>query len=1114
MRRRSSGSPFEDEAQGSVSVVQTPPDQSDGANTCDTSPSSRLQVAKDYDRRRESESSDRSRNQDSKTNCSTQVPAPNGNGSSTMIPLHSQRLAVDGSQKLHKLRWSHVRNPWTCTLSTLATTALALLVLLSIIHSYATRQVDTTGCTVPMMNPAFIKLLGFDNEHTRFASKYGLYLYREGGVDEYNEENIGLKGAPVLFLPGNAGSYKQVRSLASEASRHYHDVLRHDHDRLGSGTRNLDFFMVDFNEDMAAFHGQSLLDQAEYVNEALSFILSLYHDPQHSKRDTTLPDPSSVILVGHSMGGIVARTVLTMSNYQANSVNTIITMSTPHARAPVSFDSDLVHTYKQINDYWREAYSQKWANNNPLWHVTLISIAGGGQDTIVPSDYTSLSSLVPDTHGFTVFTSGIPNVWTGMDHLSITWCNQFRKTIVQSLFDAMDVRRSSQTRPRAERMRVFKKWYLTGMEDTAEKTLQQKEPTTLLKLSSDRNSILPQGERLLLRGFGDRGEPQAHLLPIPPQETAGKRFTLLSDQNFDRSKGQNKLEVLFCTVFPLQSGQSTLLSVNMDLSSDDAGSIRLACKNAPEDTITLPASTSSSKFPFDQTPPFSYLEYDLEYLAEHQFVAVIDKSESPSPGWLIAEFSDTSESTISTQMGLGRLIGGGLDIKLPEARPTLMSINVPAMYSSLLAYKLRVENQGCGTKSELFAPLLRQSMSEPHESKFFVNMKEADINLHGIAPFVPPPMREKTTSNGVSFHLWSDPSCNTPLDFSLRVDFLGSLGKLTMRYRTVFAAFPLLVVAIVLRKQFQIYDEQDIFITFMESLNLCLRSSLPVFFLALSLFAMSLATTGALVGGRPSRWRTNATESAVDFTKNDLLLGAQDTFFWFLVPLFGLISVGVCVVVNYAALALTYLLSFLYALLTQTTGYIKHEYKRNSLIPYQFAYVVACIVQLATCTRASWHARETRSNTHHNFYNYAHSILVLMLWVLPINVPVLIVWAHNLAVHWLTPFSSHHNVLSIMPFILLVQTLTNGTMIPRNTTRFRHFTSILFFFLAVYAAIYGVSYAYLLHHFVNIVAFWLVLIHFSTSGFSLRNLKNRVMEGEDFGAERATAGGGHTKKMP
>jgi len=37
---------------------------------------------------------------------------------------------------------------------------------------------------------------------------YGLYLYGEG---VYAQETRGLKltGAPVLFLPGNAGSYKQ-----------------------------------------------------------------------------------------------------------------------------------------------------------------------------------------------------------------------------------------------------------------------------------------------------------------------------------------------------------------------------------------------------------------------------------------------------------------------------------------------------------------------------------------------------------------------------------------------------------------------------------------------------------------------------------------------------------------------------------------------------------------------------------------------------------------------------------------------------------------------------------------------------------------------------------------
>ncbi|MBW1279600.1 GPI inositol-deacylase, partial [Escherichia coli] len=79
----------------------------------------------------------------------------------------------------------------------------------------------------------------------------------------------------------------------------------------------------------------------------------------------------------------------------------------------------IVQIYDEINDYWRRAYAQKWANNNPLWHVTLVSIAGGSLDTVVPSDYASLESLVPETHGFTVFTSGIPTVWTSMDHQAI-----------------------------------------------------------------------------------------------------------------------------------------------------------------------------------------------------------------------------------------------------------------------------------------------------------------------------------------------------------------------------------------------------------------------------------------------------------------------------------------------------------------------------------------------------------------------------------------------------------------------------------------------------------------------------------------------------------------------
>lgn len=893
---------------------------------------------------------------------------------------------------------------------------------------------------------------------------------------------------------------------------------------------------MDFNEDITAFHGQTMLDQAEYLNEAIAYILSLYHDPRRSARDPDLPDPTSVIILGHSMGGIVARTMLIMPNYQSNSINTIITMSAPHARPPVSFDGEIVKTYKQINDYWREAYSQKWANNNPLWHVTLVSIAGGGLDTVVPSDYASLESLVPETHGFTVFTSSVPNVWTSMDHQAILWCDQFRKVVVRSLYDVVDVNRAAQTKPRAERMRAFKKWYLTGMENIAEKTLSEREPTTLLTLEDNSNSIVTQGERLTLRRLGESQHPRAYLLPVPPQGTpGGKRFTLLTDQKLDKPGENGNLEVLFCSVFPLHPGHSAeLFSMNMDLSGDSSGSTRLACKSAATDVITLPASTRTTRRPFylDQEAeikPFSYLQYDLEDVMDHQFVAVVDKASHPIPGWVIAEFSDYMQSHRIRNLSLRRLLAFGLKITLPPNRPMVTEVKIPAVHSSLLAYKLEMGSQVCGEDSELFTPLLRQYISEPHESKYFVNVKQANINLHGVSPFMPPPLKQQAVQEGLSLQFWTDPTCNSSVKVSLAVDIPGSMGKLYMRYRTVFAAFPLLVVALVLRKQFQIYDSTGIFISFSDGLDACLRQSLPVVLAALTCLSISLARASSASPPQPASngllgWRGNATESLIDFTKNDLLVGSQDPFFWFLVPLIGLICIGVCVVINYAALALTNVLSIIYGLLTVKRGWVRNDDQRratspafapstprrrllttavllllvSTVIPYQFAYLVACLVQVATCTRAFRFAREARSNANFNFYNYVHSILILMLWILPINLPILVVWVHNLAVHWLTPFSSHHNVLSIMPFILLVETLTSGRMVPRVTSGLRHFTSIFFFCIAICAAVYGVTYAYLLHYMVNFIVAWLVAIHSSTSSWSLAGFSSLFdQEGPD-----------------
>ncbi|KAL9615444.1 MAG: hypothetical protein Q9167_000122 [Letrouitia subvulpina] len=1033
------------------------------------------------------------------------------------VTLQSEEKMLENGGR----HFSRLRSPWVISLPTILTTVLALAILLSITQSFTARQLDTKGCDMYYTRSMFFHFADFDTEHTRFASKYSLHLYREIGFDEDPK----VKGVPVLFIPGNAGSYRQARSLASETVQQYYNHIQQNKDALKAGAMSIDFFSVDFNEDFTAFHGQTLLDQAEYLNDAVAYILSLYHDTRRSLRDPSLPDPSSVILIGHSMGGLAARTMLTMPNYQSNSINTIITISAPHARAPVSVDADLVHTYNKINDYWRQAYLQKWASDNPLWHVTLISIAGGSLDTVVPSDYASLSSLVPSA-----------------DHIQTTWCLQLVRPIVKSIFDALDSHRPSQVKPRAERMRIFKKWFLTGMEKTVEKSVSRKEPSTLLTLEDHSNSVIPAGEALVLRNLGQRRKPLARLLPIPPQGTPGhKKFTFLSNQPIKEDVIENSLEVLLCSVFPVQAGHTAaLFSMNIDLAEETTGSIRLACKNAAADVVPLPASTRTSVHAYDKVPYFSYLEYNLGDLGEYQFVAVVDRVNKPTSSWAIAQFDDENESILNLRSSLQHLLIFGMHIRLPADRPLVTEIRVPALHSSLLAFRLSLGKQTCEDDLELFTPLLRQYLAEPHESRFFVNVKEANISFHGIAPFMPPPLNNYAMDNGVALQFWTDPTCNSSINVSLKVDVAGSLGKLVMRYRTVFAAFPLLVVAMVLRKQFKLYDETGIFLTFSEAMDICLQSSLPILLLALTVLASS--STMMSSGSRQTSFSLfgrggNSTASAIDFTTNDLLLGSQDSIFWFLIPLCGLLSTGVCVLLHYAALIITYTFYITCALLPAkesvtkavdprrgpTTAFGAASPRRriitaiillflvSTIIPYQFAYLVACIIQLATCIRSIRVANETQSEAHYNLYNYVHSVLVLMLCVLPINIPVLVVWVHNLAVHWLTPFSSHHNVLSVLPFILLVETLTCGKMIPRVTSRgeknfrLRYITNALFSFLAVYAAVYGVSYAYRLHHLVNLVSAWLVALHFSGSGFSLAGF-GRMLEGK--------SGMGDFKKRP
>lgn len=120
--------------------------------------------------------------------------------------------------------------------------------------------------------------------------------------------------------------------------------------------------------------------------------------------------------------------------------------------------------------------------------------------------------------------------------------------------------------------------------------------------------------------------------------------------------------------------------------------------------------------------------------------------------------------------------------------------------------------------------------------------------------------------------------------------------------------------------------------TFSEAFDLCLRSSVPILLLAMSFLAISLASAGASTSPSASGgilgWTHNATETTIDYARNDLLLGSQDPFFWFLIPLCGLISAGICVILNYLGLLLIHILYVAYSVLATRPAWLRNNDRR------------------------------------------------------------------------------------------------------------------------------------------------------------------------------------------
>ncbi|KAG0172983.1 GPI inositol deacylase [Apophysomyces sp. BC1015] len=655
----------------------------------------------------------------------------------------------------------------------------SLTALAAILDSFAGLR-EPSCCKQTHMRPQYIKQTGFDSEMTRFAGKYALYLYREKDVDLIDQPT----GVPVLFIPGHAGSYKQIRSIAAEAAFQYsHRYARHV-ENWDHGGRSLDFFTVDFNEEFSALHGQSLLEQAEYLNDAVDYILKLY--PQSRKLDprfsADLPDPTSVIIIGHSMGGVVARTMFTLPNYQPGTINTILTFSTPHLMPPAPFDWKITKIYSDISHYWMNGFKESdWTRSGmALKDVMLISVTGGVLDTMICPDNANVGGFIPQNNGFTVFTTAIPNVWTPTDHDSILSCNQLVKIIAKSLLDIVDARRGPQTRHLVERIGVMRRAFLSGLEDrNADLSLS---PLSFYELPDSNVNFLKPQERLVIRADTATG-----MTFLPVFDNSGKNvFGVLTDMPIDATE---RFDLLLCN----------------KLESHVVGYTRAGCRSARAIVAPIPASVSKEERQKSNSN-FMFANIAFSEMAGYEYLAIVHKE--GTNGFLIVEPHDIQETRQSIDKSMLALAIEGAQV---DVKPFLFStIHIPAIENPMLAYHLTISQPPCDNEN-MFATFLRQSISTMHESKFYLNLTnqggKTSISIHGRTLFTSTPITGDVDRRGLMLQLWMDPTCPHPATISLSIDWYGSAGRVGFRNGIILAAFSFVIVILVLVAQIQCYNE-------------------------------------------------------------------------------------------------------------------------------------------------------------------------------------------------------------------------------------------------------------------------------------------------------------------
>ncbi|PCH40901.1 PGAP1-domain-containing protein [Wolfiporia cocos MD-104 SS10] len=643
--------------------------------------------------------------------------------------------------------------------------ALFSMFLLYRASSDIVNSLSPQGCRMSWMSPSYVLQSGLNSKWSPLASRYSLYLYREVGWESSSE----LHGSPVLFIPGNAGSSHQVRSIASSATRQFYAspyVVSSEFENWPH--KSLDFFTLEFNEDLSAFHGPTLDAEMSYARAAIAYILSLY------------PDPKNITILGHSMGGVVATALLPHPN-----VSAIITMSTPHTVPPARLD-------RRINSVYSSNRQILQTDETPI-----LSLCGGATDLMVPAESCVLPAPKEDVYRRTVFTSALEGAWTGVGHREMVWCHQVRWRVARAAIDL-----AAQKTPENHAL-VLDRWLRDGH--------------TLPPPFSDRDAELDELDVTTLKdsevAYHDPAKtlflpkPDAartYLMPVPKPGAYGTMFMLYLSRGSIAPIAPQR---------PLPLRVSVYLCPSTALPSETCPLLRpTTLKLIPEPVPGRPFPTPDEGADESEGVVVFAAEMSYALWGELAGYIAVKVEGGDGRGWLVAGY--TSPDVAIGDLRTFRMLWSSVTVNFNLQQEALLKqVAFPNLLSNaLLVYKLTPSISNGSTCADALLPPLLQHTSQSSETHYFpltTNQRQVLLHSHASGPFLPATYLH---GRGFALALFSstDRACSVD-SITIAVDWWASLGRWAARYAQTVISWSFAICALVVHYAWSCTESRMVF---------------------------------------------------------------------------------------------------------------------------------------------------------------------------------------------------------------------------------------------------------------------------------------------------------------